>query len=76
MFPSRTEKRESFFHRTIRPERAMVLGFLCVILAGTILLSLPISAIDHRSVGVHSALFTATSAVCVTGLVVVDTADT
>lgn len=54
----------------------MVLGFLCVILVGTILLSLPIAAINHRSVGVHDALFTATSAVCVTGLVVVDTADT
>lgn len=69
-------KRVSFFQRTIRPERVMALGFLCVILIGTFLLTLPVAAVDHRSVGVHDALFTATSAVCVTGLVVVDTADT
>ncbi len=54
----------------------MALGFLFVILIGTILLSLPISSVARRSVGVHNALFTATSAVCVTGLVVVDTAMT
>ena len=76
LYAAQPEKRESFFHRTIRPERFLALGFLCVILAGTILLTLPISANDHRSVGVHNALFTATSAVCVTGLITVDTADT
>ncbi|MEA4998313.1 MAG: TrkH family potassium uptake protein [Candidatus Limiplasma sp.] len=71
-----TEKRFSFFHRTIRPERIMVLGFLVVIIIGTILLTLPIASRSGESVGAHSALFTATSAVCVTGLIVVDTADT
>ena len=75
MFPVQPEKRQPFFHRAIRPERIMALGFLCVILAGAILLTLPIAAIGHRSVGFHNALFTATSAVCVTGLIVVDTAD-
>ena len=71
-----TEKRPSFFHRTIRPERIMVLGFLLVIIIGTILLTLPMAARSGQSVGAHSALFTATSAVCVTGLVVVETAET
>jgi trk system potassium uptake protein len=69
-------ERPSFFHRTIRPERIMALGFLCVILAGALLLTLPISSLNHHSVGFHSALFTATSAVCVTGLAVVDTGTT
>ena len=76
MYTTDTEKRGSFFHHAIRPERVMVLGFLCVILVGAMLLSLPISAVNHQSVGAHNALFTATSAVCVTGLIVVDTADT
>jgi trk system potassium uptake protein len=71
-----TERRVSFFQRTIRPERIMALGFLCVILVGTALLTLPISSINNRSIGVHDALFTATSAVCVTGLIVTDTAMT
>ncbi len=62
--------------RTIRPERILALGFLCVILTGTVLLMLPIASLNHQSVGFHSALFTSTSAVCVTGLVVVDTGTT
>ena len=76
MLPVRSERRVSFFQRTIRPERVMALGFLCVILVGTFLLALPFSAISGQSVGVHNAMFTATSAVCVTGLITVDTADT
>lgn len=51
----------------------MALGFLALILLGTTLLSLPVAAVGRRSIGVFNALFTATSAVCVTGLVVVDT---
>ncbi len=75
LHPHSTEKRLPLFLRTIRPERVMVLGFLLVILTGALLLTLPIAAKDNQSVGFHSALFTATSAVCVTGLIVVDTAD-
>ena len=71
-----TERNESLFQRTIRPERVMALGFFVVILIGTLLLSLPIATIGRRSIGVFDAMFTATSAVCVTGLVVVDTATT
>jgi len=71
-----SERRDSFFQRTIRPERIMALGFLCMILVGTMLLALPISTVSHHSLGFHKSLFTATSAVCVTGLVVTDTGTT
>lgn len=54
------------------PFRIILVGFLCLILVGAALLSLPIS--HHGGVSVLDALFTATSAVCVTGLVVQDTA--
>ncbi len=52
----------------------IIIGFLSVILVGTALLMLPISAEDGLSVTLEEALFTSTSAVCVTGLVVKDTA--
>lgn len=51
------------------PLRTILLGFLTVILIGTILLMLPVSS--HGGVSFVNALFTATSAVCVTGLIVV-----
>lgn len=54
----------------------LVLGYLAVIFIGAALLSLPIATRDGRSVGMINALFTSTSAVCVTGLVVVDTGTT
>ena len=49
-------------------------GFLSIIMIGTILLMLPISSIDGMMTHFEDALFTATSACCVTGLVVFDTA--
>ena len=52
----------------------IILGFLAVILIGTLLLSLPVSAKSGLRTPFSDALFTATSAVCVTGLVVLDTA--
>lgn len=54
------------------PSRVLVLGFALAIVVGSVLLALPLS---HRAapVGFLDALFTATSAVCVTGLTVVDT---
>lgn len=52
----------------------LVVGFAALILAGTVLLSLPIAAADGQPAPLVDALFTATSAVCVTGLVVRDTA--
>ena len=60
------------YSRKIRPGQILVLGFLCVILAGAVLLTLPIAAADRNSLGFLDALFTATSAVCVTGLSVVN----
>ena len=51
----------------------MALGFLAIILLGTILLMLPISSADGNLTSPLTALFTAVSATCVTGLVVVET---
>lgn len=48
-------------------------GFACVILIGALLLMLPISSAQGAWTPFHEALFTSTSAVCVTGLVVQDT---
>lgn len=53
--------------------RVVVLGFAFVILMGALLLTLPIASATGVSVGFFDALFTSTSCVCVTGLVVVDT---
>lgn len=58
------------------PPKILVLGFAAVILIGAFLLTLPISTESGKSLSFLDALFTATSATCVTGLVVVDTADT
>jgi trk system potassium uptake protein len=59
--------------RTINPALGLVLGFAVFILIGTLVLLLPFASVDGDSVGITAALFTATSAVCVTGLVVLDT---
>ena len=56
------------------PARLVPTAFLLVILLGTALLRLPISQAGSGETSVLQALFTATSAVAVTGLVVVDTA--
>ncbi|MCU0569055.1 MAG: TrkH family potassium uptake protein [Oculatellaceae cyanobacterium Prado106] len=53
--------------------RTICLGFIAVILVGTLLLGLPISTADGSWGSFITSLFTSTSAVCVTGLVVVDT---
>lgn len=60
----------------LNPSAVLVLGFVVIILIGTGLLSLPIATEDGKGLPFIDALFTATSATCVTGLVVVDTADT
>ena len=59
--------------RTLDPARVLVLGFLLMIAVGTAVLMLPVSAASGRAAPPLTALFTATSAVCVTGLVVEDT---
>jgi trk system potassium uptake protein TrkH len=57
-----------------RPGRVIATSFLLVILIGTVLLLMPFATRSGRSIGLLQALFTATSATCVTGLVTVDTA--
>lgn len=57
---------------TTSPARVLLLGFAAMILVGTLLLLLPISVAPGRWISLTDAFFTATSAICVTGLVVKD----
>ncbi|MEI8217003.1 MAG: TrkH family potassium uptake protein [Eubacteriales bacterium] len=57
----------------ISPTRLIVFSFVTLILTGATLLTLPMASNDGRSIGFINALFTATSASCVTGLVIADT---
>ncbi|OGX68299.1 MAG: Trk family potassium uptake protein [Paenibacillus sp. RIFOXYA1_FULL_44_5] len=57
----------------LKPPQFLVVGFAVIILIGAVLLSLPAASADGKSLPFINALFTATSATCVTGLVVVDT---
>lgn len=60
--------------RAPSPAKAIALSFFSAIVVGTLLLWLPWSHAPGQSVTFLDALFTATSALCVTGLIVVDTA--
>lgn len=60
--------------RSVRPARVVVWGFVATILLGTGVLMLPASSRTGEWTNVVDALFTATSAVCVTGLTTLDTA--
>ena len=62
------------FIKNLTSFQVIILGFLGLILAGSLLLMLPIAAKSGQFTMPEEALFTATSAVCVTGLVVRDTA--
>lgn len=68
-FVIRTGKRA----KPISPTRMIAMAFGAIILCGAILLSLPIASRDGASCGFRGALFTATSATCVTGLTLFDT---
>lgn len=57
----------------LSPTRIIALVFAAIILVGTILLALPVASRSGISCGFRPALFTATSATCVTGLVLFDT---
>ena len=59
--------------RRLSATRIVAAAFLGIILLGATLLTLPVSSRDGISCGFFSALFTATSATCVTGLVLFDT---
>ena len=58
------------------PARIIALGFAAVILLGSVLLLLPCSVQDGVTVRYIDALYTSTSAVCVTGLIAIDAGDT
>ena len=70
-------KAKVIFNSISSPEwtsyRLLVIGFAFLIGLGTLILSLPISSATEESLSVIDALFTATSAVCVTGLTIADT---
>ena len=57
----------------LSPSAIIAVGFLLLILTATLLLMLPISARNRQSTPLLTSLFTATSAVCVTGQALVDT---
>lgn len=61
-------------HRHFSSFQVIILGFFSVILLGSLLLMLPFSTRDGQGASFADGLFTATSAVCVTGLIVRDTA--
>lgn len=60
----------------LNPAHILIFGFLGLIFLGTLLLMLPMSTEDRHHLAFIDALFEATSAVCVTGLAVVDTGTT
>ena len=62
---------KTFFSKILTPQRIFILSFVGLILVGTFFLSLPLAASKH-SLRFIDALFTSTSAVCVTGLTVLD----
>ena len=62
--------------KDISPSRLSVLGFFTVIIIGALLLVSPLCINEGVNVSFVDALFTSTSAVCVTGLIAIDTADT
>lgn len=57
----------------LNPHQWTVIGFASIIIIGAFLLALPLASTSGTSVGILDAFFTATSAVCVTGLTVIDT---
>lgn len=66
--------KKSINSRRLTTFQSIILGFAGVILSGAFLLMLPVSSASGEITPFSDALFTATSAVCVTGLVIKDTA--
>lgn len=59
--------------RKLSPTQSIAVVFALIILLGTCLLALPAASRNGESCGIRPALFTATSATCVTGLILYDT---
>ncbi|ANS74259.1 Ktr system potassium transporter B [Paenibacillus yonginensis] len=78
MFQNKSQNKQLKQINQIRfsPPQMLSLGFLIMIVVGALLLMLPISLRPGKSLSFLNALFEATSAVCVTGLVVTDTGTT
>lgn len=70
-YTNKLQNKRSLF--SISPVRLIAFSFIVIIAVGTLLLTLPISSRTGQFTGFWDCLFTATSATCVTGLVVVDT---
>lgn len=70
IFPSIHGRRFRF-----RPGQTLILGFLGVILTGALLLTLPLSSATGQSIGFFKAIFTSTSATCVTGMMLLEITD-
>jgi trk system potassium uptake protein TrkH len=74
LFSKRRAFQDFFAQPFVRnPTRLLALSFITIILLGTILLTFPVSSENHQATNIIDALFTATSATCVTGLIVKDT---
>ena len=71
--PKRQRNRLGSFRIRLRPTQIIALTFAGIILLGACLLTLPVASRSGVSCGFRPALFTATSATCVTGLVLYDT---
>ena len=59
--------------RALSAPQVIAISFAALVLLGSGLLALPVAAAGERGIPYLDALFTATSAICVTGLIVVDT---
>ncbi len=67
------KKRNMLRNKRFTPVQVIAIGFAAIILIGAFLLSLPVATIDGVKTPIIDCIFTSTSAVCVTGLVTVDT---
>jgi trk system potassium uptake protein TrkH len=73
LFWRKREEPEAQIRRRVNPPKIVAISFLIAILFGSLLLSLPFASSSGRGIAYIDALFTSTSATCVTGLVVKDT---
>lgn len=69
------DRRPRIGRLALSPSQTIIVGFMMIILVGTALLILPVASESGQPTPLLTALFTATSATCVTGLTVVATAD-
>lgn len=68
------KEKQNLIHKHVTSFQIIILGFLSLIILGSLLLMLPFATRDGEGAAFADAIFTATSATCVTGLVVRDTA--